>query len=375
MGRSRKGAIKYIDGVPYARLRWTDENGKRKEKMKKADNTSHANLLIKQMLRELDDYGPESLDAERMTFADLAEYYREHHLIPAQFVDGRKVAGLRSLQSATTRWKTVKDYFGRKRLRAITYGDIARFRSERLNTTTIHSKPRSITSVNRELETLRNMLNSAHREGWVLRNPFTSGPPLIQKAHEKKRERILTLEEEPRLLAACSGKREHLRPIVIMALDTGMRRGEMLTLTWQDVDLDSKAITIQAFNTKTQQERRAAMTPRLEQELLALYSPELYRSAERVFGIVDNVKKSFNSACKEAGIEGMRLHDCRHTFATRLIEAGVPQAEVSRLLGHATTSMTDRYINADLTTARRAAESLSALLDRKGEGQITLPIQ
>ena len=375
MGRSRNGAIKYIKGIPYARVRWTDDNGQRKEKMKKADNVSHANLLIKQMLRELDDYGPESLDAERITFADLAEYYRKHHLMPAQFVDGRKVSGLRSLQSAITRWTCIKDYFGKKRLRSVTYGDIARFRSDRINTLTVHNRPRSITSVNRELETLRNMLNIAHREGWILRNPFISGPPLIQKAHEKKRERILALEEEGRLLAACTGRRSHLKPILIMALDTGMRRGEILSLSWQDIDFNQKVITIQAFNTKTQRDRLAVMSPRLEHELLALYSPEFLLSSQRVFGISDNVKKSFTSVCKAAGIEGLRFHDCRHTFATRLIEAGVPQAEVSRLLGHANTSMTDRYINADMTTARRAVESLVALLEKKGEWGITLPVQ
>src|SRR5690242_9740460 len=118
MGRSRNGAIKYIDGIPYARVRWTDQNGKRKEKIKRADNASHANLLIKQMLREIDDYGPESLDAERMTFADLAEHYRTHHLIPAQYVDGKKIAGLRSLSSAVTNWECIKEYFGKKRLRS-----------------------------------------------------------------------------------------------------------------------------------------------------------------------------------------------------------------------------------------------------------------
>lgn len=364
MGRSRNGATKYIDGVLYARVRWTDENGKRKEKIKKADNPTHANLLIKQMLREIDDYGPESLDAERMTFADLADHYRTHHLIPAQYVDGKKIAGLRSLSSAVTNWESIKGYFGKKRLRSITYGDIARFRSDRLKTPTIQGRQRSITSVNRELETLRNMLNIAHREGWILRNPFTAGPSLIQKAYEKKRERILTLEEESQLLAACVGRRTHLMPIIRMALDTGMRRGEILSLTWQDVDFEKKVITIQAFNTKTQRERLAAMTPQLEQELLALHSLELPVS-QRVFGIADNVKKSFASVCKAAGIEGLRFHDCRHTFATRLIEAGVPQAEVSRLLGHTTTSMTDRYINADVNTARRAVEALGALRMRK----------
>jgi integrase len=367
MGRFREGSVIHKKDGVYARIRWTDEDGRKKEKARKADNVTTAKILIKRMLREIDDHGSQSLDSDRMTFAALADYYSKHHLLPPVYVDGRKVAGLRSLASTTARWSVLKEYFGSKRLRSITYGDLVRFHSDRINTLTVHKRPRSITSVNRELEVLRNMLNVACREGWIHKNPFSSGPPIIQKAHEKKRERILTFEQEERLIAACTGRREHLRPVLVMALDTGLRKGEILSLTWSDVDFEGRVINIRAFNTKTERERSAAMTPRLEHELLSLYQAQPQNAEGRVFGLIDNVKKSFTSACREAAIEGLRLHDCRHTFATRLIEAGVPQAEVSRLLGHTTTSMTDRYINADITTARRAVDALVALRGRKVE--------
>ena len=75
---------------------------------------------------------------------------------------------------------------------------------------------------------MRRLLNIAEREGWILRNPMRSGDPLISIADERKRKRILTRDKELRLLAACENRyQKHLRPILICALDTGMRRGEI----------------------------------------------------------------------------------------------------------------------------------------------------
>ena len=75
---------------------------------------------------------------------------------------------------------------------------------------------------------MRRLLNIAEREGWILRNPMRSGDPLISIADERKRKRIFTRDEELRLLAACENRyQKHLRPILICALDTGMRRGEI----------------------------------------------------------------------------------------------------------------------------------------------------
>jgi integrase len=239
MGRLRTGTVIWRDDVSYARVQWSDENGKRRQKEKKADNKTHARHLIKAMLRELEDYGSRSLDAESRTFVELADFYEKNYIQPAKYVEGRKVSGLRSLHTQKYTVPILREYFGKRKLRSITYGDLTRFRLERSNVPTIYNKPRSITTVNRELGVLRHMLNIAFCEGWILRNPFTSGPPLIQKAHEKKREKIVTLEEE-QLIAACTDRRTHLKPIIICALDTGMRRGEILTLSWSDVDFDQR---------------------------------------------------------------------------------------------------------------------------------------
>src|SRR5689334_455761 len=202
------------DGSWWARITYLDEaTGKRKEKRKRANNKSHAKELVKQMLKELDEQGSKSLESSSMTFGELAEYYKVNYLVEPQYVGDRKIKGLRSLPSVKARWQVLKNYFGRKKLRAITFGDLEKFQSVRLNTPTRNKKARSITSVNRELEVMRKMFNVALREGWILKNPFSAGS-LMSKADEKKRERIINKEEEERLLSVCIGRREHLRPIL-----------------------------------------------------------------------------------------------------------------------------------------------------------------
>lgn len=94
---------------------------------------------------------------------------------------------------------------------------------------------------------MRRVLNVAVANSWIVRNPFQQGEPLIKPGEESPRERIISREEELRLLAACRSEREHLKAILICALDTGMRRGEIFSLTWSDIDFDSGLITIRAF--------------------------------------------------------------------------------------------------------------------------------
>ena len=375
MARSKKGCVIWRDEVPYARIQWIDENGKRRQKEKKADNKTHAGTLIKKMLRELDDHGSRSLEADRMTFAQLAEHYEKHHAIPASYSEDRKVAGLRSLPNVKSILKTLKAYFGKKHIRSITYGTLQRFKTDRLNTPTIHDKPRSLTSVHRDLGVLRNMLNVAYREGWILKNPFNSGPPLINSSYEKKRERILTLKEEDDLIAACSGRRAHIKPIIICGLDTGMRSGEIIKLVWADIDFARKLIKVKAFNTKTGQERWLALTPRLEAELLSLYEQSPKDADALVFGISDNFKKAFMKSRQVAGLPDVRFHDLRHTFASRAVKQHIPIATVGKTLGHTQPRTTWRYVNNDVETAREVASAIAALRATKDEEDTAVVIQ
>ncbi|MGI8731842.1 MAG: tyrosine-type recombinase/integrase [Pyrinomonadaceae bacterium] len=376
MARERKGFIVNRNGRLYARVGFTDDQGRRRDVVRRATSRTHARELIRDILRELEERGGRSLDASRMTFGDLAAYFEEHYLKPAEYVDGRKIEGVRSLEPARSAVNSLKAYFGKRRLQGITYGDIRSYRAARLKdpTRSDHARhqhalkanskaqlfsTRSIATVNRELSKLRRMLNIAQREGWIRSNPFAQGESLISNADERKRERILTRDEERRLLEACADTRRlHLRPIIVAAIDTGMRRGEILSLRWRDVDFEAGVITVRAFNTKTMRERQLAMTIRLTQELTGIYEQGPKDSTRLVFGIVDNVKRSFTAARAAAGLTDVRFHDLRHTHATRLVGAHMPLSEVGRVLGHTQANTTYRYVNANVETAKRAAAAL-----------------
>jgi integrase len=360
MAKERSGMIFQREkDVWYARITFTNESGKRRYVKRRAENKSHAKELVKQLLREYEDHGEQAIESAQMTFKELADFYEKTYLVEPQYLDDRKVAGLRSAYDLRLRLLVLQNHFGKRKLRGITHGDIERFRTIRLQTHTRHGKQRSIATVNRELSVLRRILNVATRNGWILKNPFYGNTSLITPGDEKPRERIITKYEEEQLLAACTGLRVHLRPIIICALDTGMRRGEIFKLRWSDIDFTHRIITVRAFNTKTMRERQVAITERLICELEALYELSTKQPDALCFGIYNSVKKSFNSARKSAGLPDVRFHDLRHTHATRLVTAHMPLSEVGRMLGHTQANTTYRYVNANVETAKRAAAVLN----------------
>ena len=106
-------------------------------------------------------------------------------------------------------------------------------------------------------------------------------------------------------------------------------------------------------------ERQVAITTRLALELEQLKARAPENSNGLVFGIVDNVKRSFGAARRDAELQDVRFHDLRHTAATRLVGAHIPLPEVGRVLGHTQVNTTYRYVNANVETAKRAAAALN----------------
>lgn len=368
-----------------ARVGYTDENGRRRDVIRAAESRTDARDKVKEILDDLqsrENGGADMFNAKRLTFADLVAYFKKYYLKPAEYVDGRKISGVRSVKPAESAVNALIAYFGGKRkLLTIRYSDLLAYKESRLKQPTpadlarhkreLENNPeaevrvtRKIATVNRELDKLRRMFSIAEREKWIKpdQNPFAESESLISVADEHKRERIITRDEERRLLTACSvPHREHLKPLVLCALDTGMRRGEILSLRWRDVDLEHGLITIQAFNTKTMKERQVSLTARLASELERLWEHSPRDPFRRVFGITDNVQRSFTAARNEAGLSDLRFHDLRHTHATRLVGAHIPISEVGRVLGHQNPNTTYRYVNANVETARRASAALDAL--------------
>jgi hypothetical protein len=196
--RIRKGYV-YQDkttGFWYARVTTTDERGRRKDIKKRATDKTQATKLLRQLNTTLDTRGVEAVEAEKLTFDDLAEYYIQHYAKPAEYIEEHKVTGLRSVNEVRRYVKISREYFGKRKLKSISYDDIRAFREARLATKTYKDAPRAIGTVNRELAYLRRMLNIAVRKDWIVKNPFVAGEPLILISAERRRERILTLEEE-----------------------------------------------------------------------------------------------------------------------------------------------------------------------------------
>lgn len=361
MARPREGSVQKLkDGSLWARVTYIGQDGKRHTLRRRAQTRTEAKKIIRQLLEGLERSGPRAIEGDRLRFRELARMYQESKLRPAEYHGSTKVAGLRAWKTPRGFLKRLTAHFGNQLVKSITHDDVERYKLKRLKTPSQRGGELSIASVNRELETMRAVMRFAQRQGFIVRSPFEMGTPLISKADEARRERTLSRDEEERLLAACRGYRAHLLPLLICALDTGMRRGELLKLVWRDVDFERRIITVQAINSKTARGRVVPMTQRLYAELERLWRQSPCEPGVSVFGVSKTVKRSFASACRIAGVTGFRLHDCRHTAITRLIAAGVPPAEVMKISGHTQMTTFLRYLNPGDDSLQRAADLLSA---------------
>ena len=416
MPRQRTGGVSFDKnrGSWIARFTYKDEFGRKRNIRRQVANKTEGKNLLKELIEKLEKHGEKIIDGDRLTFQQLAEEYEKKRLFKPTITASGKTIGLKSYQSARRRLKTLVSHFGSRRLRAITHADLESFKRLRLETPpqrftvkrdklskTIEAMKskrqrkdvdreaelsqleselialnerlnngqasRTDADVNRDLQLLRNVFNFAVRQGWLVKNPFGLGEPLISAAVEIRRERLLSREEEERLLKACSGTRAHLRPILICALDTAMRRGEIFQLRWKDVDLIGGEITVRATTTKTGKSRSVPITTRLREELLRLKASAPLNPDERVFGIKDSIKNGFIKACKVAHVEEFRLHDARHTAITRWIEQGMPPLQVMAISGHTQMQTFARYVNADKAALRRAAFAMDSYHLNEGE--------
>jgi integrase len=209
-------------------------------------------------------------------------------------------------------------------------------------------------TVNRELSQFRAM-NRRARELWnSIPSPAAVGRHLLQEPAHRTRYLDRAAEAE-NLLAACA---EHLRPIVVAALATGLRRGNLLALDWSQVDLRHRVITVRVKDRKPGGKvLTVPIIPALLGELTAL-GPKTRGPVFTLNGNpVGSVKTAFNAACRRAGIRGFRFHDLRHTAASWLVQAGVPLDVVRDILGHADVRTTMRYAHRQAEAKRQAMEA------------------
>jgi integrase len=150
---------------------------------------------------------------------------------------------------------------------------------------------------------------------------------------------------------------DHLSPVVLLAMNTGMRRGELLSLEWSDLDLGAKIITVQARKAKSGKQRHIP----LNAEALRVVTKwrDQCDGVGQVFEPQD-VKKGWGALLTTAKITGFRFHDLRHHFASKLVMAGVDLNTVRELLGHSDITMTLRYAHLGPEHLAAAVEKLAA---------------
>jgi len=279
------------------------------------------------------------------TFEEYSELYLEHYARPSK-----------------KSWKCdfyaleahLKPYFGKLMLEDITPLLIEQFRSEKLKSGLAGS------STNRLIALLKTMFSVANRWNLVQGNPAKE----IRLFSERDNlvERILSPSEEERLLMECA---LHLKPIVIAALNTGMRRNEILSLRWECVDLKQRFIKV--VKTKSGKNR---IIPINDVLCDVLRDQERRNSCEYVFPNPEtkrplkSIRHSFENACRRANIKGLRFHDLRHTFSCRLVQKGCDIETLRALLGHHSITVTERYIHTDETQKRHAVELLKGCKER-----------
>ena len=216
-------------------------------------------------------------------------------------------------------------------------------------------------TVNRDLSVLRHILYWAVDEQLVAANPLAR----LKMARERRtRRQVLSVAEEDLLLAAA---KDHLRRMTILALDTGMRRGEITSQLWEDIDFSRRVLFVTHSKTPEGESREIPMTERLY-ELLS----ENRRTDGIVIGFRDRpvriVKRTWKTALKNAHVRHVRFHDLRHTFNTRLMEAGVLQEIRMALMGHSAGSKVHAtYTHIELPAKRRAIRALEAWVNQQRE--------
>ena len=228
--------------------------------------------------------------------------------------------------------------------------------------TKVLSEGKAPATANRHLATLKHMFTKAVEWEMVEDEILKKVRRVKLLPENNRRLRYLSKEECQDLIGACQ---PHLRPIVVTALNTGMRKEEILSLEW-DRHIDLKHGFILLDVTKNGGRREVPINQTLRKTLQGLVRrlDSLYVFVNKDGRRFNNVVRSFKSACKRAGIKDFRFHDLRHTFASHLIMARVDITTVKELLGHKTLTMTLRY--AHLAPSHKA-EAVEALGDSLGQ--------
>ena len=274
----------------------------------------------------------------------------------------------------------IKSAFGfliEKPMESITHWEIEKWRKER------HQKGLSPSTTNRQIAALRACISKAVEWGVIDIHPLQGLKP--SKVDKSVTPRIISDEQDKQLRVALRERDaalrrqrlsanewrtdrhydllpeyghyvDHLEPMVLLALNTGMRRGEILQLRW--VDVNSERLVVRGSTAKSSQTREIPLSAEAKDIFKSWNS-----NSEWVFPgtgehPITTIKRSWGGIKKAAGLPGLRFHDLRHTFATRILQRGTDIRTVSALLGHADISTTAKYLHATDDSKKKAVDLL-----------------
>jgi len=304
----------------------------------------------------------------------LFSEFAEKKFLPTDGVKGRRE---RTKASHKTSINNLNAFFGQKYLSQISKEDVDQYVQDRKQAKVrkrsktgfkILERYLSNASINREITCLKQILKLAVKYGYLQTNPAAEA----EKLAESSKWTILKDDEARRLIEAA---RAGLKPILRLLLQTGMRKNEALKLSWafpayerkayQDeaearsvIDLNRARIFIPKELAKNHKSREVPLSSDLIEMFKGLRKTPDQKGP--VFNIKE-IKRSFQSACKKAEIPKLRIHDLRHTAASRMIEAGINVVDVCEVLGHSDLKITMRYCHASVDNKRRAVEKLGEI--------------
>lgn len=295
----------------------------------------------------------------KMSFDKLVQAYREYSKLNKKTynVEEGKV-------------NRIAEYFKGMRLKDITPQVVEEFKKWRKNTVIEKGSRKgeitSGTTVNRDLAMLKKMFSIAVQNKWVEENPcLNSKVKMFQEDNEIIR--YLTDTEEKRLLEACKGDYAYLRPMIITAITTGMRYGELIKLKFKEnIDFKTGFIILTADMTKSKKKRMIPISSVLMIELKKLYDNRLSEyvfTNPKTLKPYHTIRKAFVRVKTIAEIDlDFRWHDLRHHMATKLMDKNINVGVIKDILGHSTLTITQKYAHAKDTTKKMAVELLSSNL-------------
>ena len=327
--------LRKTDGGPdHWYIEYRHDGGRIREAVKRATTREEALIALQtKVAGTMAGRFSRQQTAELIPFGEFADKYMNEYA-----------------KSEKTSWKTdeyklrtVRKFFGNIRAGSITEVMVREFREARLR------EGIAKTTANRYLALLRKMFNWAIARGLLISNPV-KGIKMFSET-DRVRDRILRQDEEERLFKELAPR---IRPVMLLLLHTGLRYREGLSLTWDNVDLGRRRIKVEKTKSK-----RARIIP-INSTLLEMLEGLRARSkGPRVFPF-KSVRSGFEAACGRAGLADFNFHDLRRTFGTRLLEHGVDIVTISKLYGHSSVLVTQRYLHPNDELSIEAVEFLAS---------------